>query len=137
MQGNVLGQNGGYNGLKIFVQQNEPNKKDGIWIKTTEKYNYKAVQIVNDFEFINSKYTQLAETPYEFYSGSAVGIGTDIYLLGGLGNEKYNYKYNILCFLQTVKVRHRTLLFFGLCPKKSSSCVMRGSGPFALFVIQG
>ena len=37
MQGNVLGQNGGYNGLNIFAQLNEPNKKNGIWIKTNDK----------------------------------------------------------------------------------------------------
>ena len=56
MQGNVLGQSGSYTGLDIFTQPNEPTKKSGIWIKTAEKKLYNKVQILNNFDYINSDY---------------------------------------------------------------------------------
>ena len=47
---------------------------------------------------IDSPYTKNADIPYEFYRGSAVAIGNDIYLLGSYNdknNMTNNYKYNI------------------------------------------
>ena len=98
MQGNVLGQSGSNAGLNIFIQPLEPSKKDGIWIKTDEKYKYDKVEMVSNIE---DRYTKLDDIPYKFYHGSAVTIGTDIYLLGGRGQDsssyyRNNYKYDML-----------------------------------------
>ena len=93
MQGNVLGQSGSSNGLNIFAQPNEPNKKDGIWIKTPEKYKYEKVRFVDDFGLTSSQYKKLADLPSDFNTGSAVAIGTDIYLVG---DRRYIYKYNAI-----------------------------------------
>ena len=38
-------------------------------------------------------YTRLTDIPYNFSSGSAVVIGTDIYILGGLYYSTNNYIY--------------------------------------------
>ena len=94
MQGNVLGQNGGYNGLKIFVQQNEPNKKDGIWIKTNEQYKYDNVYFTNDYLSILNRYEEVSNIPYNFYIGSAVAKENKIYILGGGSERNNNYRYN-------------------------------------------
>ena len=48
------------------------------------EYNYK-------YDTTTNTYTKNKDIPYSFFSGSAVAIGTDIYLLG---NNKYNYKYD-------------------------------------------
>ena len=93
MQGNILGQSGSSNGLNIFAQPNEPNKKDGIWIKTPEKYKYEKVRFVDDFGLTSSQYKKLADLPSDFNTGSAVAIGTDIYLVG---DRRYIYKYNAI-----------------------------------------
>ena len=96
MQGNVLGQTvGNLTRLNIFTQPNEPNKKDGIWIKTDEPYKYEKVQIIENYEFVNGIYEKLQDIPisYGFHNGSAVAIGTDIYLLG---YNMTNYKYDTL-----------------------------------------
>ena len=95
MQGNVLGQNGGYNGLKIFVQQNEPNKKDGIWIKTNEQYKYDNVYFTNDYLSILNRYEEVSNIPYNFYIGSAVAKENKIYILGGGSERNNNYRYNV------------------------------------------
>ncbi len=95
MQGNVLGQNGGYNGLKIFVQQNEPNKKDGIWIKTNEQYKYDNVYFTNDYLSILNRYEEVSNIPYNFYIGSAVAKENKIYILGGGSERNNNYRYDV------------------------------------------
>ena len=95
MQGNVLGQNGGYNGLNIFAQLNEPNKKDGIWIKTNEQYKYDNVYFINDYLSMLNRYEEVSNIPYNFYNGSAVAKESHIYILGtslgGLRNNNYRY----------------------------------------------
>ena len=104
MQGNVLGQTRSSTGLNIFTQPLEPSKKDGIWIKTDEKINYNEVQIVNNIEPLISSYTKLANIPWYFKKGSAVAIGTDIYLLGGKesdGRYIYHYKYDSCYYFAT------------------------------------
>jgi len=88
MQGTILGQKSGTSlgGLNVFAQLNEPSKKDGIWIRTEETVSSKL------------EYIKLANIPYEFYNGSAVAVGTDIYLLGGNSTttNKNNYRYDTL-----------------------------------------
>ena len=115
MQGNVLGQTRSSTGLNIFTQPLEPSKKDGIWIKTDEKINYNEVQIVNNIEPLISSYTKLANIPWYFKKGSAVAIGTDIYLLGGNegdGRYIYNYKYDTVTNKYT-KLKDIPYNFFG------------------------
>ncbi|MDE5830491.1 MAG: hypothetical protein K2H53_02135 [Clostridia bacterium] len=60
------GGSGGSSKLNVFAQLAEPKVKDGIWIKTEE--------------VINTEQIQLKNIPYSFYNGSAVAIGTDVYL---------------------------------------------------------
>ena len=58
-------------------------------IRPYAKYNYK-------YDITTDTYTKATDIPYDFYLGSAVAIGTDIYLLGSSNNSyyKYNYKYD-------------------------------------------
>lgn len=96
MQGNVLGQSGGNIGLNIFTQPNEPYKKDGIWIKTAEKKLYNKVQILNNFDYINSDYAQLEDIPSDRNNNScATAVDTQIYIFPKSTSDK-PYKYNAL-----------------------------------------
>ena len=85
--------------MNIFTQPSEPETKDGIWIKTNTKYNYEKVQIVQNIETKNTTYTKMDDIPYGLRDGSAVTIGTDIFILGGwkynTDMNKYNYKINV------------------------------------------
>lgn len=103
MQGNVLGQNGGNNGLNIFAQSNEPNKKDGIWIKTNEQYKYDNVYFINDYLSMLNRYEEVSNIPYRFYNGSAVAKESQIYILGGSSSEvrNNNYRYDVQSNLYT------------------------------------
>ena len=124
----IKGINGGKNNsLNVYAQLNEPTKKDGIWIETKEvnvnkpKYNanipydfdgsavsigtyiyllggYKNRNAIYRYNTLTDKYIKLRDIPYEFYSGSAVAIETDIYLFGSENSsyKKYAYKYNTL-----------------------------------------
>ena len=98
MQGNVLGQIGGNTALNIFTQPNEPTKKEGIWIKTPEKYKYEKVQFVDDYDSILADYIRLTDMPFNFAVGVAVKL--NIYLLGSRDSDhesnNYNYKYDTL-----------------------------------------
>lgn len=109
MQGNILGQSGSLgSGLNVYAQLAEPNKKNGIWIKTAEtivdenttlpsvsKYKYDKVELVEEIN-ANETYRQLSNIPYNFENGSAIAIGTNIHLFGGGGGKTTAYKYNIL-----------------------------------------
>ena len=50
------------------------------------------------YNTLTDTYTQLTNIPYAFYGGSAVAIGTDIYLFGSASSGDYRkaYKYNTL-----------------------------------------
>lgn len=84
--------------LNIFVQTTEPTSKDGIWIQVDKTLEH----IVEDDDYyiegeydVDGKYRNI---PYNFYCGSAVAIGTDIYLFGSYEStyQKTAYKYNTL-----------------------------------------
>ena len=82
--------------LNVYAQSTEPTEKDGIWIKTTtSKYNYTGVEIVDEIT-TEGTYTRLTYIPYQFYNGSAVAIGTDVYLFGGTSGKTTAYKYDTL-----------------------------------------
>ena len=55
---------------------------------TFSKCNYK-------FDTLTNTFTKMTDIPFLFGRGGAVSIGTDIYLLGGLGDRKA-YKYDTL-----------------------------------------
>ena len=95
MQGNVLGQSGGSTGLNIFAQPNEPSKKDGIWIKTDEKYKFENIQFVNTLKSLENNYIDIPSVP--IIARNITNIGTNIYL----GSNEGLYKYNILTGLYT------------------------------------
>ena len=82
----------------IFVQQNEPTIKKGIWLQTNKELEH----IYGDDDiFIAGEWKPdgvYRAIPYDFYSGSATAIDTDIYLFGGNTNSSYRkaYKYNTL-----------------------------------------
>ena len=82
--------------LNVFAQATEPETKDGIWIDTSniDDFEYDGVEITNTDYYLH---TQLADIPYDFYGGSAVSIGTNIFLFGGKtsGNYRKAYKYDI------------------------------------------
>lgn len=72
-------------GLNVYAQAEEPNKKEGIWINTSE--------------IGHNDYIRLKDIPYSFYKGSAVAIGTDVYLFGSQyssASQRYAYKYDTL-----------------------------------------
>ena len=80
--------------MNLFVQSTEPQTKNGIWVKTDTQYENKIA--VQNALSETGEYTKLKNIPYGFANGSAVAIGTDIYLLGGNGSNRNNYKYNTL-----------------------------------------
>ena len=82
----------------VFMQETEPTTKNGIWLKG----NYQVDNIIADEnvfageEWNTTKMASLKAIPYGFSGGSAVAIGTDVYLLGGQGNYTAAYKYDTL-----------------------------------------
>jgi len=87
---------GGLSGLRIYAQLVEPNKKEGLWIKTEnpeiEKYNYEKIKIISK----KNTYMKMMDIPQTISIGSAVSIGKDIYIFSGSLNIKSVYKYNTL-----------------------------------------
>ena len=100
------GGGGGDLSLNVFAQAAEPTTKDGIWINTSAsgslplitKFEYDGIEIANaDFRNASNGdkvYLPNPLIPYGFYQGSAVAVGTDIYLFGGSGSYTTAYKYN-------------------------------------------
>ena len=83
------------NTLNIFVQEDEPVSKDGIWLQG----DYEVENILADENVFASeewKNVSLIDIPYNFKRGSAICIKTDVYMFGGTGNNVAAYKYNTL-----------------------------------------
>ena len=76
--------------MNLFLQTTEPENKNGIWVKTDTQYENKIA--VQNALSETGEYTKLKNIPYDFSNGSAVAVGTDIYLLG----RNTNYKYDTL-----------------------------------------
>ena len=76
--------------INVFMQETEPENKNGIWVKTDTQYENKVA--VQNALGETGEYIKLKNIPYDFQSGSAVAIGTDIYLL----YRNTNYKYDTL-----------------------------------------
>ena len=80
--------------IPIYQQLNEPNKKNGIWIKTEEKI--KDI-FVYTYSTNDDKYMEVENPiPFNFDRGTAVTIGVDIYMFGSNGTTSYVYKYGTL-----------------------------------------
>ena len=84
----------------IFMQETEPTTKNGIWLKGSYQVDNIAADenIFASEEWNATKMASLKAIPYEFYSGSAVSIGTNVYLFGSYVSSyrKYAYKYDTL-----------------------------------------
>ena len=99
----ILGVKGDFKGkpeTNVFMQETEPEKKDGIWLQG----NYEVENIIADTnvfageEWNTTKMSGLKAIPYEFYKASAVSIGTYVYLFGSNNSSYYKtaYKYDTL-----------------------------------------
>lgn len=84
----------------VFMQETEPEKKDGIWLQG----NYEVENIIADrnvfggAEYNASKTSDLSSIPYNHIYGSASSVGTDIYLIGTSTSNYQNkiYKYDTI-----------------------------------------
>lgn len=78
--------------LNVFVQDTEPETKDGIWIKASNKTVEKI--ITDENVYASETWGELDNTLPAAVSGDkAVSIGTNIYIfgIGTNGNETYKY----------------------------------------------
>lgn len=84
----------------VFMQEDEPTTKDGIWLKGNyEVNNIKMVDnVFGGEEWNNTKMDSLKSIPYSCAGNGVVAIGTNVYLFGSLysGYKNYAYKYDIL-----------------------------------------
>lgn len=82
--------------LNIFVQDTEPETKDGLWLKTDSKYDYIVVEPY--IEPTTVIYTEQEPCPVKLVQGSSAQLGDYIYYFGGWGtsdNKTESYKYHI------------------------------------------
>lgn len=80
--------------LNVFMQENEPSVKDGIWLQSNKEFELVASEpyITVDEWTYNQNRKQL---PFQFRGGSCSQIGDDVYLFGGNLQPTYTYKYNL------------------------------------------
>ena len=79
--------------LKVILTDTKNKIKNKI--NTIEVNKVKANKTITEETTIEEGYTKNTDISYDFYRGSAVAIGTDIYLLGGYNSNTNNYKYDI------------------------------------------
>jgi len=85
----------------IFLQDDEPAKKQGIWLKTSNKEYEKVVasdSVVEEPSWLPAG--TITSVPREFWRGSAALVGGIVYLFGGQNYSNYsfyknNYKYDL------------------------------------------
>lgn len=81
----------------IFMQETEPEIKEGIWLQANKEMGNVVIvdNVVQGYYWDTKNYSNI---PYDFYLGSAVAIGTNIYLFGGYPSDsrKLAYKYDTL-----------------------------------------
>lgn len=87
---------GGNVKLNIYTQTTEPTDKNGIWLQTSGvAEHYKS----DDSIYFSGNWSTTGDTadiPYDFSGGSAVAIGTNIYLFGSSSGGTMAYKYDTL-----------------------------------------
>lgn len=87
----------------VFMQETEPEVKEGIWIQSNNNVNkIKSVEnlITGEGEWADT-YSNLPHNIWQ--SAAAVSIGNDIYIFGGYGSANYKkaYKYDTLTNVYT------------------------------------
>lgn len=75
--------------LNLFIQTEEPDIKNGIWVKTNKQYENKITvqKALQD----TGEYTNMINIPYELSRGSCSAIDTNIYIFTNSSNA---YKYD-------------------------------------------
>lgn len=80
----------------IFMQETEPETKEGIWIQSNKDIS--KIETIENLITGKGEWTNIySNIPYNFYRGRAVSIGTDIYLFSGddsLEDKQKAYKYD-------------------------------------------
>ena len=84
---------GGGSGLNIFAQLSEPAIKEGIWLKTSDKFR----KVINDSELYTAgTWLTPEEMPYQFRQGALAQVGSDVFLFGSSDGaaRRRAYKYD-------------------------------------------
>lgn len=78
--------------LNLFIQTEEPDIKNGIWVKTNKQYENKITvqKALQD----TGEYFKMATIPFQVSGGSATVIDKDIYIFCGISTSVY--KYNVI-----------------------------------------
>lgn len=80
----------------IFLQDTEPETKEGIWLKSSD-LTYDDVLIDSNISVKETWESDRYNTiPFSFYNGGIATVGTDIYLFGGSATSSTAYKYDTL-----------------------------------------
>lgn len=97
---NVAGS--GTDNINLFVQNEEPEEKNGIWVKTNELQNTNKLNIIGNEISVDlgdwnpqENYEQL---PYDFYLSSTAIVGTDIFIFFNqtIAGVNATYKYDTI-----------------------------------------
>ena len=77
--------------LNLFIQIEEPDIKNGIWVKTNKQYENKITvqKALQD----TGEYTKMIDIPKSLSTGACISIGTDIYIFT---HDNGVYKYDTL-----------------------------------------
>ena len=112
----------------VFMQETEPTTKNGIWLKGSYQVDNIAADenIFAGEEWNTTKMASLKVIPYEFYTGSAVSIETNVYLFGGSGNSTAAYKYDTLTDTYT-KLTDIPYQFYGSVASIGTNIYLFGS----------
>lgn len=85
--------------MNIFLQETEPETKDGIWLKcsNTADYFIADTKVFASEEWNTTKMSEMSPNPVTITNGGSAIIGDNIYMFGGGtdDNAKYAYKYSI------------------------------------------
>lgn len=85
----------------IFIQETEPETKEGIWVKANKKLDKVIIEknrfYPGDLKYsgTNSSGIAFKQIPYQFYYGSVAAVGTNVFLFGGASSRTSNYKYDL------------------------------------------
>jgi len=114
----------------IFVQLEEPEEKNGIWLQTDKTLEH---IYADDDIFIAGEWKPdeaYKNIPYNFYRGSAVVVSTNIYLFGSYSSsyQNYAYKYDTLTNTYTKLKNTPYVCFSGSAVVVGTDVYLFGSG---------
>lgn len=78
----------------IFIQETEPEIKEGIWIKANKELN--KINVVDEISMGKWVTSGITAIPYGDTGRACVTVGTEIFIFGGYNNANKAYKYDIL-----------------------------------------